>query len=276
MNKTNSSTHKNMYLSLEEQNRYIAIAQGKTNAGDREIREAKGILFENNRGFITACAVEFARVFTNNVVDKDDFLSDAYLGFQNAVEKFDPAFGCALLTYAKRWIYQAMQRGSERFAYCTSSSSGDRAKFRKGLRLQEQGLTRDEISGEIGVDWAELENMGRGRSLQESYYWDYDSDSMELGDGIADPANETAEEIDARLDYESRLESIRKALPNLSKENAWLIQAYYGIGMRKHTLAELCEPAGVKTPSAVKKQIDRAIAEIRVTAVSYMNLPLAG
>ncbi len=275
MNKTNPKTGNNKYLSREEQNRYIAIAQGKTNAGGREISEAKGILFENNRGFITACAMKFARAFTNNVVDADDFLSDAYLGFQTAVEKFDPARGLTLLTCAKPWIYQAMQRGSERFAYCTSASSGDRAKFRKGLKLQEQGFTRDEISELVGVNWAELENMGRGRSLQDPCYWDDDS-GMEFGDAIADTSNETAEEIGDRIDNEAMLEAIRKALPNLSKENKRLIQAYYGIGMEKHTLAELCEPAGVKTPSAVKKKVDRCIAEVRVAAFSYMNLPLAG
>ena len=275
MNKTNSSTHKNMYPSLEEQNRYIAIAQGKTNAGDREIREAKGVLVENNRGFITACAKNFARMFTNNVVDADDFLSDACLGFLKAVEKFDPARGFTLLTYAKPWIYQAMQRGSEPFAYCTSSSIGDRAKFRMGLKYQAQGFTRDEISELLGVNWAELQNMGRGCSLQEPCGLDDGRDSMEIGDGIADTSNETAEEIGDRIDYEAQLEAVRNALSNLSEEKVRLIQACYGIGMRKHTLAELCEPAGVKTPSAVKKQLARAIAEVRA-AVSYMNLPLAG
>ena len=98
---------------------------------------------------------------------------------------------------------------------------------------------------------------------------------MEIGDAIADTSNETAEEIGDRIDYEAQLEAVRNALSNLSEEKVRLIQAGYGIGMRKHTLAELCEPAGVKTPSAVKKQLARAIAEVRA-AVSYMNLPLAG
>ena len=275
MNKTNSNTHKNMYLSREEQNRYIAIAQGKTNAGTQEIEDAWKILFENNKGYIRACALKFSRKFTNNVVDADDFQAYAEYGFMTTVKKFDPARGFTLLTYAKPWIFQAMQRGSEPFAYCTSSSIGDRAKFRMGLKYQAQGFTRDEISELLGVDWAELQNMGRGCSLQEPCGLD-DGSGMEIGDAIADTSNETAEEIGDRIDYEAQLEAVRNALSNMSEEKVRLIQACYGIGMRKHTLAELCEPAGVKTPSAVKKQIDRAIAEIRVTAVSYMNLPLAG
>ena len=274
MNKTNSSTHKNMYLSLEEQNRYIAIAQGKTNAGDREIREAKGVLVENNRGFITACAKNFARMFTNNVVDADDFLSDACLGFLKAVEKFDPARGFTLLTYAKPWIYQAMQRGSEPFAYCTSSSIGDRAKFRMGLKYQAQGFTRDEISELLGVDWAELQNMGRGCSLQEPCGLD-DGSGMEIGDAIADTSNETAEEIGDRIDQEETLAGLKNILGQLPEEKRLPIMARCGFNGRVYTFDELRVFYGVKTASAAKKRYERDCADV-LKAFSYMNLPLAG
>ncbi len=274
MNKTNSSTHKNMYLSLEEQNRYIAIAQGKTNAGDREIREAKGVLVENNRGFITACAKNFARMFTNNVVDADDFLSDACLGFLKAVEKFDPARGFTLLTYAKPWIYQAMQRGSEPFAYCTSSSIGDRAKFRMGLKYQAQGFTRDEISELLGVDWAELQNMGRGCSLQEPCGLD-DGSGMEIGDAIADTSNETAEEIGDRIDQEETLAGLKNILDQLPEEKRLPIMARCGFNGRVYTFDELRVFYGVKTASAAKKRYERDCADV-LKAFSYMNLPLAG
>ena len=274
MNKTNSNTHKNMYLSREEQNRYIAIAQGKTNAGTQEIEDAWKILFENNKGYIRACALKFSRKFTNNVVDADDFQAYAEYGFMTTVKKFDPARGFTLLTYAKPWIFQAMQRGSEPFAYCTSSSIGDRAKFRMGLKYQAQGFTRDEISELLGVDWAELQNMGRGCSLQEPCGLD-DGSGMEIGDAIADTSNETAEEIGDRIDQEETLAGLKNILGQLPEEKRLPIMARCGFNGRAYTFDELRVFYGVKTASAAKKRYERDCADV-LKAFSYMNLPLAG
>ena len=275
MNKTNPKTNEKEYLSREEELRYIEIAKGKTNASVQEIKEAKGILFANIKDFIQPRAADHAWKFTNNVVDEDDFMSDAYLGFEKALENFDPAQGNKLLTYAISAIDQEMHRDSMRTAYSVSVSSGDCSKYCKGLKLQAQGLNDDEISEKTGIKWGKCKNMGFYRSLQDPLYVSDDGGIIEVGDTIADQSVETAEEIGDRIDNEATLAGLKNILDQLPEEKRLPIMARCGFNGRVYTFDELRVFYGVKTASAAKKRYERDCADV-LKAFSYMNLPLAG
>ena len=277
MNKTNPKTNEKEYLSREEELRYIEIAQGKTNASVQEIKEAKDILFANIKDFIQPRVADHAWKFTNNVVDEDDFMSDAYLGFDKALKKFDPARGNRLLTYAISAIDQEMHRDSMRTAYSVSVSSSDCSKHCKGLKLQAQGLPDNEISEHIGCDWGGIKNMSYSCSLQDSLYAGDDGDIIEVGDAVADTNAVTAEQIEAKIDQEETLRKVYALLRTMDPKDVLLTVSDCGYFENDPTLAELCGIAGLETPSGVKKKRDRIRAEIRSSVYrSYNNLPLAG
>ena len=277
MNKTNPKTNEKEYLSREEELRYIEIAQGKTNASVQEIKEAKDILFANIKDFIQLRVADHAWKFTNNVVDEDDFMSDAYLGFDKALKNFDPAQGTKLLTYAIYAIDQEMHRDSMRTAYSVSVSSSDCSKYCKGLKLQAQGLPDNEISAKTGIKWGERKNMGCTRSLQDPLYAGDDGSIIEFGDTIADPNAETAEEICDKIDEAEKLEKVYARLRTMDPKDVLLTVSDCGYLENDPTLAELCGIAGLETPSGVKKKRDRIRAELRSSVYrSYNNLPLAG
>ena len=77
MNKTNPKTNEKEYLGREEECRYIEIAQGKTNASGQEVEDAWNMLYRSLIHYLEKLASEYADPFTNNVVDYDDFLSEA-------------------------------------------------------------------------------------------------------------------------------------------------------------------------------------------------------
>ena len=276
MNKTNPKTNKKEYLSPEEECRYIAIVQGKTNASEQEIEDAWNMLYRSLIHYLEKLASEYAAPFTNNVVDYDDFLSEAKNGFLTAVKNFDPSRGCRLSTFADSWAKQAMQRGSERFAHSGSASSGDRAKFRKGRRLHKEGCSNAEISERCGFKWDEYEGMSFYRSMQDTIYAD-DGSTIEFGDGIADPNAVTAEQIEAKIDQEETLRKVYALLRTMDPKDVLLTVSDCGYFEKDPTLAELCGIAGLETPSGVKKKRDRIRAELRSSVYrSYNNLPLAG
>ena len=274
MNKTNPKTNEKEYLSREEECRYIAIVQGKTNASEQEIEDAWTMLYRSLIHYLEKLASEYADPFTNNVVDYDDFLSEAKNGFLIAVKNFDPSRGCRLSTFTDFWAKQAMQRGSERFAHSASASSGDRAKFRKGWRLHKEGCSNAEINEQCGFKWDDYEGMSFYRSMQDTIYAD-DGSAIEFGDGIADTNAVTAEQIEAKIDQENTLAGLKNVLDQLPEEKRLPIMARCGFNGRVYTFDELRVFYGVKTASAAKKRYERDCAEVRA-AVSYMNLPLAG
>ena len=276
MNKTNPKTNEKEYLDREEELRYIEIAQGKTNASEQEIEDAWNMLYRSLIHYLEKLASDYADPFTNNVVDYDDFLSEAKNGFLTAVKNFDPSRGCRLSTFADSWAKQAMQRGSERFAHSASASSGDRAKFRKGWRLYKEGYSNAEISEQCGFKWGDYEGMSFYRSMQDTIYAD-DGSAIEFGDGIADPNAVTAEQIEAKIDQEETLRKVYALLRTMDPKDVLLTVSDCGYFEKDPTLAELCGIAGLETPSGVKKKRDRIRAEIRSNIYrSYNNLPLAG
>lgn len=73
-------------------------------------KEALSALYKKNVRFIYRKAIQFAKIYSRSSLELDDFLQEGYIGFFEAVKRFDEKQENKLLTYAGYWIFQAMSR----------------------------------------------------------------------------------------------------------------------------------------------------------------------
>ena len=141
------------------------ITQAK--AGDNA---AKTALLQKHNGFIYSRVKRYCR----NAQDFDDYISIAQMGFLKAIDKYDPAFDCALIGYARHWIDQNLRRYREadhtvKPAYnraqrfqrreALGEYDGTRADARRSeydQQLRSEVFSLDVPRGETGEDWIEI------------------------------------------------------------------------------------------------------------------------
>lgn len=72
-------------------------------------KECLQLLLEQNKALIYKVAKRF---FTgrDNAIDQEDLIQEGYIGFIQAIEKYDEEKEVVFITYAYYWVYQAMHR----------------------------------------------------------------------------------------------------------------------------------------------------------------------
>src|SRR5947208_1626920 len=160
---------------------------GKIKKGDAAARER---MINANLRFV----VTIARDYANFGLPLLDLISEGNIGLTKAVERFDPAKGAKLSTYAMWWIKQSIKR-----ALADQSKTirlpvhlGEKlAKMRRVASQMSDGLGRepadDELGEELGIAServARLKGVGiRPASLDAPVG---DDDSTEFGETIGD------------------------------------------------------------------------------------------
>ena len=264
MNETDSGLNRYLQeigrISLLTPQEEIELA-GKIKKGDAAARER--MINANLRLVVT-----IARDYTNLGLPLLDLISEGNIGLTKAVERFDPAKGAKLSTYAMWWIKQSIKR-----ALANQSKTirlpvhlvDKVAKVRRvSLQMSEElgrEPTDDELGEEIGIAGekvARLKSLGiRPASIDSPIG---DDDSTEFGETIGDEEAQTPFEL---LRDKNLLDEMDGLLGVLDKREQKIISQRFGLdGGTPKTLEDVGRNFGV-TRERIRQLQNIALAKLR-------------
>ena len=243
----------------------------KIKKGDAKAREQ---MINANLRLVVTIAHDYA----NLGLPLLDLISEGNIGLTKAVERFDPAKGAKLSTYAMWWIKQSIKR-----ALANQSKTirlpvhlGDKlAKMRRvSLQISDElgrEPTDDELGEEIGIaseKVARLKSLGiRPASLDAPIGND---DSTEFGEVIGDEDAQTPFELLRDESLRSEVDGLIAVLDSREKK---IISQRFGLdGGKPKTLEDVSKGFGV-TRERIRQLQNIALAKLR-RALSKREDPL--
>ncbi len=233
----------------------------KVKKGDAEARER---MINSNLRLVVTIAHDYA----NLGLPLLDLISEGNIGLTKAVERFDPAKGAKLSTYAAWWIKQSIKR-----ALANQSKTirlpvhlvDKIAKVRRvSLQMSDElgrEPTDDELGEEIGIAGnkvARLKSAGiRPASLDAPIA---DDDSTEFGDVIGDEEAQTPFELLRDKNLRSEVDGLIEVLDSREKK---IISQRFGLdGGKPKTLEDVGKNFGV-TRERIRQLQNIALAKLR-------------
>jgi len=233
----------------------------KVKKGDAEARER---MINSNLRLVVTIAHDYA----NLGLPLLDLISEGNIGLTKAVERFDPAKGAKLSTYAAWWIKQSIKR-----ALANQSKTirlpvhlvDKIAKVRRvSLQMSDElgrEPTDDELGEEIGIAGnkvARLKSAGiRPASLDAPIA---DDDSTEFGDVIGDEEAQTPFELLRDKNLRSEVDELIEVLDNREKK---IISQRFGLdGGKPKTLEDVGKNFGV-TRERIRQLQNIALVKLR-------------
>ena len=234
---------------------------GKIKKGDGAARER---MINANLRLVVTIAHDYA----NLGLPLLDLISEGNIGLTKAVERFDPAKGAKLSTYAAWWIKQSIKRAlanQSKTIRLPVHLSDKLAKIRRvSLQMGEElghEPTDDELGEELGIaseKVAELKSIGiRPASLDAPIA---DDDSTEFGALVGDEEAQTPFEL---LRDKNLLHEIDGLLGVLDKREKKIISQRFGLnGGKPKTLEDVGKDFGV-TRERIRQLQNIALAKLR-------------
>ncbi|MFY9984466.1 MAG: RNA polymerase sigma factor RpoD/SigA [Chthoniobacterales bacterium] len=236
-------------------------------------REARALMIKANLRLV----VKIAHDYKNLVLPVLDLVSEGNIGLMKAVERFDPAKGGKLSTYAAWWIKQSIKRALANQSKTIRLPVHLVDKISKMNRVASQMSeelgrepTDDELAEEVGLSPRSVSQLKtasiRPASLNAPINED---DSTEFGDLVGDE--------DARTPFEFlRDRNLRDELPELlaildPRERTIIFQRYGLDGARPRTLEEVGKKLGV-TRERIRQVQNIALMKLR-RALSKKETP---
>jgi RNA polymerase primary sigma factor len=237
-------------------------------------REARTLMINANLRLV----IKIAHDYANLGLPLLDLVSEGNIGLMKAVERFDPAKGGKLSTYAAWWIKQSIKRALANQSKTIRLPVHLVDKISKINRVASQMSeelgrepTDDELAEEVGLSPRSVSQLKtasiRPASLDAPINED---DSTELGELVGD--------VDARTPFEFlRDRDLRDELPELlallDQRERFIIFQRFGLdGARPRTLEEVGKKLGV-TRERIRQLQVIALMKLR-RALSRKETPL--
>jgi RNA polymerase primary sigma factor len=223
-------------LTLQQE---IELAE-KIKKGDTKARER---MINSNLRLVVTIAHDYARLGLPLL----DLISEGNIGLTKAVERFDPAKGAKLSTYAMWWIRQSIKRALANQSKTIRLPVHLVDKIAKVRRVSlqmsdelEREPTDDELGEEIGIAGEKvtrLKSLGiRPTSIDGPIG---DDDSTEFGEVIGDEEAQTPFEL---LRDKNLLHEMAGLLDVLDKREMTIISQRFGLdGAEPRTLANVAK-----------------------------------
>jgi len=231
--------------------------------------------------------VDIAKAYDGMVLPLLDMINEGNMGLMRAVDRFDPAKGAKLSTYAAWWIKQSIKRAlaNQGKTIRLPVHLVDRvAKIRRvGMRLHEE-LGREATDGEIA------DEMGMTRErVTELITASYrpasldapigDEEDTRFSDIVKDDNVATAYE---QLEQQTRHDMVLEMVGRLEAREGTFFRERFGIGGRtEKTLEEIGQKFGVtrerirQLESAallkLRKLVERREAEVDLDLVPFLQ-----
>ena len=247
----------------------IALA-GKIRKGDNAARER--MIKANLRLVVT-----IARDYMNLGLPLLDLISEGNIGLTKAVERFDPAKGAKLSTYAMWWIKQSIKRALANQSKMIRLPVHLVDKVAKVCRVSLQMSdelgrepTDDEVGEELGIAGekvARLRSFGiRPASLDATTA---DDDSTEFSESVGDEGAQTPFEWLRDKNLRSEVDGLIALLD--SREKKILSQRFGLDGGKAKTLEDVGKDFGI-TRERIRQLQNIALAKLRRALSKKENL----
>jgi RNA polymerase primary sigma factor len=243
----------------------------KIKKGDAEARER---MINSNLRLVVTIAHDYA----NLGLPLLDLISEGNIGLTKAVERFEPAKGAKLSTYAMWWIKQSIKRAlaDQGKTIRLPVHLGEKlAKVRRVASQMSDDLGReptdDELAEELGIaseKVARLKSVGiRPASLDAPVG---DDDSTEFGEMIGDEEAQTPFELLRDEDLRNEMDGLLDVLDDREKK---IISERFGLdGGKPKTLEEVSKGFSV-TRERIRQLQNVALAKLRQALIKKENLP---
>jgi RNA polymerase primary sigma factor len=236
-------------------------------------REARALMIKANLRLV----VKIAHDYANLGLPLLDLVSEGNIGLMNAVERFDPAKGGKLSTYAAWWIKQSIKRALANHSKTIRLPVHLVDKISKMRRVslqmsEELGRepTDDELAEEIGISTGKVSELKtvstRPASLDAPIS---DEDSTELGEIVGDEDAQTPFEL---LRDKNLRDEVSYLLQVLDGRERKIIFERFGLdGGKPKTLEEVAKKFGV-TRERIRQLQNIGLAKLR-RALSKKETP---
>src|ERR1700704_3770573 len=223
--------------------------------------------------------VTIARDYVDLGLPLLDLISEGNIGLTKAVERFDPAKGAKLSTYAMWWIKQSIKRAlanQSKMIRLPVHLVDKVAKVRRvSMKISDElgrEPTDDELSEELGIaseKVARLKSLGiRPASLDAPIA---DDDSTQFGESVGDENAQTPFEWLRDKNLRGEVDGLIALLNSREKE---IISRRFGLdGGKPKTLEDVGKDLGV-TRERIRQLQNIALAKLR-RALSKKEEPLA-
>lgn len=212
--------------------------------------------------------VKIAQDYANYGLPLLDLISEGNIGLMKAVERFDPAKGGKLSTYAAWWIKQSIKRAlanQSKTIRLPVHMVDKISKMRRVAMVLAEELGREpsdeELAEEIGIDRAKLAHLKsaalRPASLDAPISED---DSTEFGEIVGDENAQTPFELLSHKNMHGQLDGL---LEYLDERELKIIEARFGLnGQKLRTLEEVGQEFGV-TRERIRQLQNIALKKLR-------------
>jgi RNA polymerase primary sigma factor len=236
-------------------------------------REARALMIKANLRLV----VKIAHDYANLGLPLLDLVSEGNIGLMKAVERFDPAKGGKLSTYAAWWIKQSIKRAlanqSKTIRLPVHLVDKISKMRRVSLQMSEElgrEPTDDELAEEIGLSSRKISQIKtvstRPTSLDAPIS---DGDSIEFGEIIGDEDAQTPFELLRDKNLRGELRELLQVLDD--RERKIIIQRFGLDGGKPKTLEEVGKKFGV-TRERIRQLQNLALAKMR-QALSKKETP---